>query len=397
MTRAALTLLLASIASAEARGPSTIIIPEQRIPLRFSHRQHLALNVKCEFCHSKAALSRVARDFLVPPEEVCADCHAIERDKPNKQAKPVAACGGCHPGFSGIGQPARIEIPPPFVKFNHQVHVSRGVECVTCHATVPTADLATRAELPRMPLCLSCHDGKQAPSQCTTCHLGDAEGRIKTALPTGTLTPSGVLRGDAHDLRFKMDHRRVAANDERYCENCHRQEWCQSCHNGIVKPLDFHGNDYLSLHAADARRNIPDCASCHRRQTFCLGCHQRSGVALARDVRGVDPSADTTTNAHFTQGRKFHPEGWIDDARGPSHHAPQAQRNIAASASCHPQETCLASHATAGLRSTSPVGRFVDPHPAGFATSRRCRALADKNPRACLKCHTVDDPARSCR
>lgn len=400
MMRAAATLLVCAAAHGDltgSRDPSPAIFPEQRIPLTFSHEQHLAKKLKCDFCHSKAPGSRVARDFLIPSESACLDCHEIERDKPDKQAKPGAACAGCHPGWNGAGQPPRVDVPAPWIKFNHEVHVARGVECVRCHATVPGVALATRADLPRMPLCLECHDGRQAPSRCTTCHVSEADGRIRTDLPTGVLEPSGVLRGDAHDLAFRRDHRRAAANDERYCENCHRPEWCLGCHNGVMKPLDIHGNDYLTLHAADARRNVPDCSSCHRVQTFCLGCHQRSGVALARDgqaLPGATRMPSEPYNPFFTGGRRFHPPGWVATPRASDHHSFQAQRNVGACASCHREETCLGCHATAAVRMGAAGNN--NPHPSGWADSSRCRALASKNPRMCLKCHALDDPLREC-
>ena len=51
------------------------------------------------------------------------------------------------------------------------------------------------------------------------------------------------------------------------------REFCVDCHDGVSKPLDFHGNDYMSLHTVDARRQSLDCGACHRLQTFCTGCH----------------------------------------------------------------------------------------------------------------------------
>jgi len=401
MKRASILLSLAL--AAPALGQSPVIFPAQKLPLRFSHKQHLALNVKCDFCHESAPGSRVSSDVLTPNEDVCATCHPIDRADPTKQAKPVASCDGCHAAFVREGEPARIEIVPPYLRFNHQTHVSRGMECVLCHAGVPDAELATRKHLPRMTMCLACHDGRKAPARCTTCHLGEPDGRIRTTLPGGKLTPSGVLRGDAHDLRFRTDHRRVAANDDAYCKNCHKQSECQSCHDGVMKPLSIHGNEYLTIHAADARRNTPDCDSCHRRQTFCLGCHQRSGVALPRDVLALSRTAGTSENAYFTDGRRFHPEGWADTRRGASHHSYEAQRNIAQCASCHREETCLGCHATQQVstnlygRPTNAAGAFINPHPSGFASTEGCRSLAARNGRACLKCHARDDTRRACR
>jgi hypothetical protein len=223
-----------------------------------------------------------------------------------------------------------------------------------------------------MGLCLECHDGEQAPAACTTCHLGDGA-RVRVDYPEGRLVPSGALRGDAHDLGFRLDHGRVAASDERYCASCHRREECLDCHDGVLKPLDFHGNDYARLHAIDARRASTDCGSCHRLQTFCTGCHARSGV-------NDDPKTSEFQRPSQVLGaaNRFHPPGWWsgNQARGPGDHSFEAQRNLRACASCHREEFCKDCH-----------GQQVNPHPAGFGSSARCRSLLARAGRTCLRCH----------
>jgi hypothetical protein len=196
------------------------------------------------------------------------------------------------------------------------------------------------------------------------------------------------LRGDGHTLDFATHHAQVAKDDARYCENCHRQDFCMGCHNGVRKPFDFHGNDYQSRHAIEARKNDPDCSACHRGQSFCLGCHERLGVV---DVRTGAESAFQPATA-----RRFHPLGWADDtAQGdPNHHAWQAQRNLRQCVSCHRQETCLQCHSS----TTLPTGgkMQVSPHPPGWRGSARCQSLLDRNKRVCLVCHSPSDPNLSC-
>lgn len=355
-------------------GPSPIIFPAQQLPLHFSHAQHLALaDVGCGSCHDAAAGSLRAADDLIPREEACTSCHAIDRTQPTKQAQPAARCDACHI-TDAAGTVARVVVPAPNLKFNHKLHVDRKVRCQTCH-DVQVVGLATRAELPRMPLCLSCHDGQTAPSSCTTCHFATGDGRVKTDLPEGQLVPSGALRGDAHDLRFRTDHASVAANDEGYCLGCHRRRDCLDCHNATAKPLDFHGGDYIAIHAVEARRGSPDCQSCHRLQTFCTGCHARTGVSDDPKTSGFQRRSEVP------DGRRFHPEGWwatmTRGLRTGAHHAFQAQRNLRTCVSCHREEFCLECHA-----------RQIDPHPVGWRGSSRCKALLARNGRTCLRCHT---------
>jgi hypothetical protein len=269
-------------------------------------------------------------------------------------------------------------------------------------------ELATREQLPRMSLCLKCHIGgtKHAPSRCATCHMVTPSGTMQVAFvdTEAKLAPSGAIRGDAHGPDFRRNHASVARNDEQYCLNCHRKDECLTCHNGVVKPMDIHANDYVSIHSTDARRDAPKCRGCHRYQTFCLGCHQRSGVAL--DVPGGMPLRPNASPL------RFHPDGWVNDLavgynRDPSHHAWQAQRNIRACVSCHREQTCLRCHASAKLGPDGVTRPFVDgnpevksqyigadPHPPFWGG--KCRALKARNERVCLKCHVVGDPSLTC-
>jgi hypothetical protein len=379
---------------------SSVIFPPQRIPLRFSHAQHLrATGVDCEVCHHRIDQSRSSLDNNLPQERQCATCHAIDRSEPDRQVapgQPPARCVACHPGYRAGQAVERVAIPAPNIKFNHQAHRERGVACQDCHGDLLAEGigLATRDQLPKMSLCLACHDDRRAPSRCTTCHLAGPSGRMQTDYPEGVLAPSGGLRGDAHDLTFRDDHAEVAKLDQRYCANCHGKAFCINCHNGAIKPLDFHGNDYLALHTIDVRRNSSDCTACHRLQSFCVGCHSRVGVAA--DNKGSEflpPSSGDLS-------RRYHPSGWVEfsggnlvqgpDSRSPQHHSFEAQRNIRQCAACHREQFCVTCH------SAEPGNPFrVNPHPAGWAGSWRCRALARKAGRMCLRCH-VDLAEVSC-
>lgn len=373
---------------------SEVIYPKQTLPLKFSHRKHLArAPLACTYCHDRAADSTSAIDNLMPMEADCATCHPIERSRHDKQVPAgtgPAACTACHTQFDrATGQVARIKLPIPNIKFNHKAHVDRNISCETCHGDMKNVDLATRKHLPKMALCLTCHDGKRAASACTTCHLAAPGGFVQTSFNEGKLRPSGVLRGAAHNATFAVAHRTAAQNDSKFCGNCHRKSECVSCHNGVRKPVRIHANDYLSIHVIEARRDNPKCSSCHRLQTFCVGCHSRAGVTA--DGRGSDyvrrPSAD---------GRAlYHPPGWVtfnngslSNTRGMMHHSFEAQRNIRQCAACHREDFCLRCH-------SAENGSFRrSPHPRNWRNSRRCEALAARAGRMCLRCHTNAREAR---
>jgi Cytochrome c7 and related cytochrome c len=421
--------------------PSPLIYPAQEIPLRFDHALHARLGARCEGCHTEASSSRVAADNLIPGEAACRSCHAVDRTQPTRAApagKGAARCDACHVGggdgddgaggagggwmpAAGQAEPPRVRLATPNLKFNHQQHAARGIGCEVCHAGVATRGAATRADLPLMAVCLSCHTGKvdrrgkdgdgppQATSRCGACHLTEADGRLKVALAsaataatglpgaTGPLVPSGSLRGlDAHGPTFRRDHAQ-AGREESYCLGCHRRSECMDCHGGVVRPPDIHPSDYVSLHGNDARRNTPDCGSCHRNQTFCVGCHQRTGVAP--DPEGGLPGQKPQNPFGTGTGLKhFHPPGWVRDSSGgvigaptSSSHSLAAKRNIRACASCHREESCLTCHSADPTRS---IG--VSPHGPHFGATARCKFMAARNKRACLKCHALTSPELDC-
>jgi hypothetical protein len=377
---------------------SPVVFPDQTLRLSFSHADHLRDGrTDCFDCHAAAARSRSSLDDLLPTEAACRPCHAIDRarpDAPDPPGRPPGRCAACHPDHRA-GQPVvRSLVPPPNLIFDHAAHLARGTGCARCHGDLLADGVgrATREHLPVMASCLTCHDGAAAPSRCATCHPARGGGRLVTRFASGELRPSAAVRGaDHHDLGFATDHRLVAQADRRLCRNCHREDDCIECHQGVVKPMAIHGNDYVLLHAIDARRDATDCGGCHRQQSFCVGCHSRSGVSA--DGRGSEflgPSSGDLT-------RRFHPPGWVTfgaagpeiGQRGADHHAFQAQRNLRQCASCHREEHCLTCH------SAQPSSFQVSPHPRGWAGSRRCEALAARNPRMCLRCH-IDFDRVSC-
>ena len=390
---------------------SPVVYPAPSLPLTFDHGRHARRGIGCDVCHGEAARSVSSKDNLLPGEQACRLCHAIDRTQATKMVapgQPPARCDACHPTSSAAGganipgtwalEIPRVVVPSPALKFNHKLHIDRGASCVLCHADVPNVALATTADLPRMGLCLGCHDGRQATARCAACHPTLADGRLRTSFPSGLLIPSGSLRGfDAHTPSFRTQHK-AAAQDARYCSTCHKQSECTECHAaGVIRPVDFHPVDYATLHAVDARRNIPNCSSCHRNQTFCLGCHQRLGVAP--DPEGGQ--AGRQPNNPFGTGtgvKRFHPPGWVRDEAGvvlttpsPASHGIQARRNLRVCVSCHREESCLTCHSADPMRSMG-----VNPHPPGFGSSAPCKAMASRNARACLKCHQAGSSALSC-
>jgi len=373
--------------------PSSIIFPDQSLPLRFSHEIHTSF-MECRDCHAEAYSSVRSRDVNLPKEASCFDCHDAEKAARGETVDIPASCDTCHPGykpewlpgadFSDTKQvkvfPAPIIIPEPQIKFNHRVHVDRGIGCQACHQSMGSIELATRDNaLPLMETCIGCHDGKAASDTCKTCHITTPDGRVDWRLPGGKLIPEGWYFMDAHDEDWVYSHKDVSSLGDQKCMSCHTQKECLDCHNGVQKPLKVHPNNWIVQHSMAAKRNEPECSSCHRSQTFCVDCHQATKVAYDAPNRPAN-------------GLSFHPEGWAEfGQRGPNHHSFEAQRNIRACASCHTEASCIACHSTSGVG-----GVNVNPHPPGWDNSEACVRMRDKNERVCYKCHTPMDQAMRC-
>ena len=425
------------------QGLSWVVYPQQRVPLHFSHRRHLARGTECVVCHSAAVTSTSSRDNLLPREEQCQTCHAIDRSRPfgalfstPNPGTPPSACATCHVGFPSEpahnGQPTlpagsdpatrilRVDLPPPNLKFNHRLHGAQGIGCSTCHGDLSGVDEATRVQLPSMDLCLRCHAGGlqrtsssiasesspapgveggsrsrragSASDRCSVCHPTESSGLLQLQFASGVLVPTGALRGDDHrEADFRTRHGSIAQSGVDYCSACHRESYCMRCHNAVTKPLDLHGGNYVARHAIDARRNQPDCSTCHRQQSFCIGCHERLAVASHSTLPGRPPVSAFAP----AQPRRFHPEGWASVGGGApeNQHGIEARRNQRSCASCHREDTCLACHSTLP---DSRVPGGANPHPIDWISSGRCRALVSHNPRLCLKCHREGSAVFSC-
>ncbi|WP_245677800.1 cytochrome c3 family protein [Chondromyces crocatus] len=373
--------------------PSDEIFPPQTIPLRFNHRKHVQeLKQPCKSCHAAAFTSRTVTDRLLPAGTQCDSCHDVDhRDLNHVEAGTDAngQCSYCHLGENAGagGKVAHVVIPHANLRFPHDKHLARNIQCGQCHGQVGELELATRDQLPRMAGCFTCHNMSgaaqgEAKGECTVCHLTQPDGRLVQSFSTGDLLPPRWLHNAAHTADWIERHKIVAGANSELCASCHSPQYCADCHDGRVRPRKVHPNDWLSMHPQAARQDNPRCVSCHQQQTFCADCHRRTGVA--RDV----------ASGNRPVGRRFHPPPaeWTLAPRGAKHHAWEAERNLNACVSCHTERDCVTCHATKGLSG----GQGVNPHPLGF--EHKCRAAFTKNPRPCLVCHQSNDSfLRNCR
>jgi hypothetical protein len=359
-------------ASTARGGRSVLVYPLQRIALRMdhSHPEHRAL--PCVRCHTQAPTSRRASDLLVPREETCNPCHAAQTDR---SAEGPATCGACHVGYGEAGPRVVPEsaFPRPRLHFSHAAHTAE--PCASCHEGVTESRLGTRDHLPTMRSCLRCHGGARptAPSACTTCHLAEPDGVLRTRFPEGAMNPPSWLGGMRHDADFLLRHRWIAADQGSTCASCHRESDCADCHDGRVRPRGVHPGDYLTTHAQEARRDQTRCTTCHSVQRTCLECHARLGLS---------PQSAPAVRA----SERYHPPPAVWGRA----HGLEARRALGACVSCHAERDCVSCHGGLG------VGGGRSPHPPGFAAE--CGARLAQNARACVTCHgDVGALAARCR
>ena len=133
-------------------------------PIAYSHKQHIALGLRCVDCHSGADTGAAA---TLPSINKCMLCHAkLAAGKPEiKKLAAFAAQKREVPwqriyGFN----------PEALVKFPHAPHVRAKIECARCHGDMTQAATAELAVKHTMGTCLTCHRQNRATEDCAACH-----------------------------------------------------------------------------------------------------------------------------------------------------------------------------------------------------------------------------------
>ena len=254
---------------------------------RFSHKQHvIEEELECADCHSNVESSISGLDNLMPKIEVCLDCHEQDEIKMFQSFEPITR-------FSE--------------KFSHEKHLTSGEDCQSCHSAV-TKPAATRMDIiPGMIQCMDCHESKVitiAANTCRTCH-----------------TSSENLKPLSHTFAFQHNHSdqaRMAAGEmstNKNCMVCHKQSFCQDCHEGDNLTRFTHPLNYEFTHALDTQNKERDCAVCHTERSFCVSCHRDNNV-LPRS----------------------HSVGWVNNIPNDGgRHSIEAEIDLEACIACHEQ------------------------------------------------------------
>ncbi len=138
--------------------------PEQPIP--FDHSIHVGKhNIQCQYCHNQVERSKHSN---IPSLQTCMNCHMqVMTDRPGIQKLREAFDAGQSIEW------VRVHMLPDHVRFNHMSHVSKGVNCQTCHGEVEKMQTVYQNSDLSMGWCVNCHreQSNKAPLNCSTCHF----------------------------------------------------------------------------------------------------------------------------------------------------------------------------------------------------------------------------------
>lgn len=133
-----------------AASPRTLDVgyqPEQ--PIAFSHAVHAGdLELDCRYCHNVEESAHAA----LPTTETCYTCHHVLKAYTDK-FKPVMDSYATGTSIEWV----RVHDLPDHVRFDHRIHIHRGVACATCHGKVYEMDVVRQVETLSMGWCLDCH------------------------------------------------------------------------------------------------------------------------------------------------------------------------------------------------------------------------------------------------
>ena len=130
-------------------------------PVAFDHKLHTqAAKMTCNDCHAPRGDGTTV---AMPQAPKCMVCHtSVAADKPDIQRLATAAKNEDPIAW------VRVYRVPSFVTFSHKTHA--GSTCEECHGPVAEQTAISLWKDTHMGTCIACHQAKQAPAGCDTCH-----------------------------------------------------------------------------------------------------------------------------------------------------------------------------------------------------------------------------------
>jgi len=301
-------------------------------------------NISCLACHTQ--VSADPYHFLLHKVEfgidggykVLSDTYTLPPNAESEVAleTPEKQCVQCHAGYKKIN-------PSPGMKIDHDAHKAAGITCTTCHNRVAhqeTGELtlagnSKHADFSQMEGCFRCHSqeaGGEAPGTCSACHTEEFELVPESHAAAGFYTPFGDSSG----------HAKLAREDKQRLAEVAAEEQAASAVTPAAAHAEEGGGELPSIHG------VSYCGQCHA-QAFCDGCH---GLQIPHQASFTKDHSAAATQAPASCG-KCHAD------------SKRASQGTEFCSDCHHQ--------------AGDAGKpWFPQHPA----------LANKDAKACLKCHT---------
>lgn len=161
-----LALLLVMSIGVRARQAPAVAVASARAPIQpvpYSHKQHIALGLQCQFCHVNPNAGAL---MTFPPATLCMSCHtSIATDRPS--IRTLTALAAEDKPIPWV----RVYRLPDYVFWKHGPHLNANVTCAECHGPVAERDvIAEETDIVTMRGCMTCHEKRQVYSDCGDCH-----------------------------------------------------------------------------------------------------------------------------------------------------------------------------------------------------------------------------------
>ena len=132
-------------------------------PLPYSHKTHLALGLECRTCHVNPDAGKL---MTYPDAAICMGCHqAIAKQRP--AIRKLAEYAASKTPIPWV----RVYRVQDYVYWRHGTHLEAEVPCADCHGPVAERDaIALETTVTTMLGCVTCHDQRQAFTDCSACH-----------------------------------------------------------------------------------------------------------------------------------------------------------------------------------------------------------------------------------
>lgn len=237
--------------------------------------------------------------------------------------------------------------PSAAMIIDHKAHSDANISCTMCHNRVAhnedpddgykpiNIDLQTgvlnvgHPDFSAMNGCFRCHrlpeDGItaetpfDAPGGCNACHPASFDLVPSTHKDDGWKSAHGDMAKEewAHvaeveaELEAEAGHEAEPKGEEAKataevpniglvseCYTCHSPSYCNDCHGGLEMP---HPADFGTVHADEAKTNLPACITCHGEKA-CDSCHHQDPNVPGWELNTSQPWLNQHNDAALKAG-----------------------------------------------------------------------------------------------